>query len=149
MVLPPHEDAAPVRQVVRHDRQPVPPGLHHRLHVVEAVVPAQVGRLQARIYLRSFLKLDDLLGSLGADQERSYSWGRGWELHEDLPPRLTAQSPEPKRWKERTDSAKLSSDLWAKTHTQIQNKTAQTNEQLPESTQGGVAGFHWFHRRGR
>lgn len=76
MVLPPHEDAAPVGQVVRHDGQPVPPGLHHRLHVVEAVVPAQVGRLQACIYLGSFLKLDDLLGSLGADQKRVHS--RGW-----------------------------------------------------------------------
>lgn len=27
MMLPPHEDAAPVGQVVRHDGQPVPPGL--------------------------------------------------------------------------------------------------------------------------
>lgn len=70
MVLPPHEDAAPVGQVVRHDGQPVPPGLHHGLHVVEAVVPAQVGRLQACIDLCGLLKLDDLLGSLGADQGR-------------------------------------------------------------------------------
>lgn len=76
MVLPPHEDAAPVGQVVRHDRQPVPPGLHHRLHVMEAVVPAQVGGLQARIYLCSFLKLDDLLGSLrGAWRNHSWGWG--------------------------------------------------------------------------
>lgn len=77
MVLPPHEDAAPVGQVVRHNGQPVPPGLHHCLHVVEAVVPAQVGRLQACIYLCSFLKLNDLLGSLGVDRERFHSWRLG------------------------------------------------------------------------
>jgi hypothetical protein len=70
MVLPPHEDAAPVRQVVRHDGQPVPPGLHHRLHVVETVVPAQVGWLQTCIYLCGFLKLDDLLGCLTRPGEK-------------------------------------------------------------------------------
>lgn len=45
MMLPPHEDAAPVGQVVGHDGQPVPPGLYHRLHVMQAVVPSQVGWL--------------------------------------------------------------------------------------------------------
>lgn len=70
MVLPPHEDAAPVGQVVRHDGQPVPPGLHHRLHVVQAVAPPQVGRLQARVYLRGFLELNDLLGGLSGTDTR-------------------------------------------------------------------------------
>lgn len=64
MVLPPHEHAAPVGQVVRHDGQPVPPRLHHSLHVVQAVVPPQVGGLQACVDLSSLLKLDDLLGCL-------------------------------------------------------------------------------------
>ena len=64
MMLPPHEHAAPVGQVVRHDGQPVPPRLHHRLHVVQAIVPPQVGGLQACVNLSSFLKLDDLLGCL-------------------------------------------------------------------------------------
>ena len=64
MVLAPHEDAAPVGQVVGHDGQAVPPGLHHRLHVVEAGVSAQVRRLQPRINLSRFLQLDDLLRCL-------------------------------------------------------------------------------------
>lgn len=64
MMLPPHEHAAPVGQVVGHDGQPVPPRLHHRLHVVQAVVPAQVAGLQACVNLSSLLKLDDLLGCL-------------------------------------------------------------------------------------
>lgn len=85
MVLPPHEDAAPVGQVVRHDGQPVPPGLHHRLHVVQAVVPPQVGRLQACVYLRGFLKLDDLLGGLSGtntgDSAVSLTRKKGSGLH--------------------------------------------------------------------
>lgn len=64
VVLAPHEDAAPVRQVVGHDGQPVPPGLHHRLHVVQAGVAAQVGWLQPGVDLGRFLQLDDLLGRL-------------------------------------------------------------------------------------
>lgn len=70
MVLPPHEDTAPVRQVVRHDGQPVPPRLHHRLHVVQAVVPAQVGGLEAGVNLCRFLKFDDLLGCLNGTRIR-------------------------------------------------------------------------------
>lgn len=70
MMLPPHEHAAPVGQVIRHDGQPVPPSLHHRLHVVQAVVSAQVGRLQACIYLCSFLKFNDLLGCLNGTSRR-------------------------------------------------------------------------------
>lgn len=73
MMLPPHEDAAPVGQVVGHDGQPVPPGLHHSLHVVQAVVPPQVGWLKACIYLSSFLKFNDLLGSLNGSSIESTS----------------------------------------------------------------------------
>ena len=69
VVLAPHEDAAPVREVVGHDGQPVPPGLHHRLHVVQAGVPAQTGRLQARVDLRRLLELNDLLGRLCGGRE--------------------------------------------------------------------------------
>lgn len=43
--------------------------LHHRLHVVQAVVPPQVGGLQTCVDLSSLLKLDDLLGCL-RDQVR-------------------------------------------------------------------------------
>lgn len=60
-MLAPHEDAAPVGQVVRDDGQPVPPGLHHGLHVVEAGVAAQVGRLKPGVNLGRFLQLNDLL----------------------------------------------------------------------------------------
>lgn len=92
MVLPPHEDAAPVRQVVRYNGQPVPPGLHHRLHVMEAVVPTQVSGLQACIYLCSFLELDDLLGSLRRAPESPQLRARvstQWERR--LLPHLTTQ----------------------------------------------------------
>lgn len=45
------------------------------------------------------------------------------------------------RWKERTDleNCLQTSMMEAKTHTQIQNRTAQTNERLPESILMGVA----------
>lgn len=64
VVLAPHENAAPVREVVGNDGQPIPPGLHHRLHVVEAGVAAQVCRLKSGVDLRRFLQLDDLLRRL-------------------------------------------------------------------------------------
>lgn len=64
MVLTPHEDAAPVRQVIRDDREPVPPRLHYSLHVVQAGVAAQVGRLKTHVDLSSLLQLNNLLGSL-------------------------------------------------------------------------------------
>lgn len=68
VVLPPHEDAAPVGEVVRDDGQPVPPGLHHSLHVVEAGVTAQVSWLQSSVDLGRLLELDDLLGSLVGEE---------------------------------------------------------------------------------
>lgn len=55
VVLPPHKDAAPMGEVIRDNREPVSPGLHHSLHVVEAGVAAQVGGLEACINLSSFL----------------------------------------------------------------------------------------------
>lgn len=55
VVLPPHKDAAPMGEVIWDNWQPVSPGLHHGLHVVEAGVAAQVGRLEPCIYLSSFL----------------------------------------------------------------------------------------------
>lgn len=70
VVLPPHEDAAPVGQVVRDDGQPVPPRLHHRLHVVQAGVAAQVAGLQPGVDLCRFLQLDDLLRRLNSNQQR-------------------------------------------------------------------------------
>ena len=42
VVLPPHEDSAPVGEDFRDDGQPVPPALHHSLHIVDAGVTAQV-----------------------------------------------------------------------------------------------------------
>lgn len=65
MVLAPHEDAAPVGQVIRNDGQSVPPGFHHCLHVVEAGVAAQVSWLKPCINLGRFLQLNDLLCRLG------------------------------------------------------------------------------------
>ena len=76
-MLAPHEDAAPVGEVVGHDGQPVPPGLHHRLHVVQAGVAAQAGRLQARVDLRRLLELDDLLGRLGGGGGGGVTLGPG------------------------------------------------------------------------
>lgn len=64
VVLAPHEYAAPVGEVVGNDGQAIPPGFHHRLHVVEAGVAAQVGGLKSRVNLSSFLQLDDLLSRL-------------------------------------------------------------------------------------
>lgn len=64
MVLTPHEDAAPVGQVIRDDREPVPPRLHYSLHVVQAGVAAQVGRLKTHVDLSGLLQLNNLLGSL-------------------------------------------------------------------------------------
>lgn len=55
VVLTPHEDTAPVRQVIRDDREPVPPCLHYSLHVVQAGVAAQVGRLKAHVDLSGLL----------------------------------------------------------------------------------------------
>lgn len=69
VVLPPHEDAAPVGEVIRHDRQSVPPGFHHGLHIVQAGVAAQVGRLKSRVDLGRFLQLYNLLCRLGRDRE--------------------------------------------------------------------------------
>lgn len=73
VVLAPHEDAAPVGQVIRNDGQPVPPGFHHRLHVVEAGVATQVRWLEPCINLGRFLQLDDLLCRL---------WGRNYKQKE-------------------------------------------------------------------
>lgn len=61
VVLTPHEDAAPVGQVIRNNGQSVPPRFYHSLHVMEAGVAAQVGRLKASINLGCFLQLNDLL----------------------------------------------------------------------------------------
>lgn len=69
VVLAPHEDAAPVGEVVGDDGQPVAPGLHHRLHVVQAGVAAQVGRLQAQVDLSRLLEFDDLLCRLPESEE--------------------------------------------------------------------------------
>lgn len=73
MVLAPHEDAAPVGEVVGDDGQPVPPGLHHRLHVVQAGVAAQVRRLQAQVDLGRLLELDDLLRRLAKTKKDGQS----------------------------------------------------------------------------
>lgn len=61
VVLAPHEDAAPVGQVVWDNGQSVSPGFHHCLHVVEAGVAAQIGWLEPCIDLGCFLQLNDLL----------------------------------------------------------------------------------------
>lgn len=75
MVLPPHEDAAPVGQVIGHDGRSVPPCLHHGLHVMQAVAAAQVGGLQACIYLCRLLELNDLLGCLDGARTETHSMG--------------------------------------------------------------------------
>lgn len=74
VVLTPHEDAAPMRQVIRDDREPVPPRLHYSLHVVEAGVAAQVGRLKAHVDLSGLLQLNNLLGSLCERDRRMDRW---------------------------------------------------------------------------
>lgn len=61
VVLTPHEDAAPVGKVIGNNRQSVPPGFHHSLHVMETGVAAQVGWLKPCINLSRFLQLNDLL----------------------------------------------------------------------------------------
>lgn len=73
VVLAPHEDAAPVGQIIRNNRQSVPPGLHHSLHIVKAGVAAQVSRLKPCINLGCFLQLNDLLCRLGGGDKREIS----------------------------------------------------------------------------
>lgn len=51
MVVPPGENIAPVRQIVGGHRQSISPGLDDGLHVVEGVVPAEIGGLQALVDL--------------------------------------------------------------------------------------------------
>lgn len=69
VVLAPHEDAAPMGQVIRNNGQPVPPGLHHCLHVMQAGVAAQVSWLEPCINLGRLLQLNYLLCRL----ERKHS----------------------------------------------------------------------------
>lgn len=69
VVLAPHEYAAPMGEVVRNNRQSVPPGFHHGLHVMQAGVAAQVCRLKSCINLSCFLQLNDLLRRLGRKDE--------------------------------------------------------------------------------
>lgn len=73
VVLAPHEDAAPVGQIIRNNWQSVPPGLHHSLHIVKAGVAAQVSRLKPCIDLGRFLQLNNLLCRLGVDGIRKKS----------------------------------------------------------------------------
>lgn len=73
VVLAPHEDAAPVGQVIRNNGQSVPPGFHHSLHVVEAGVAAQVCWLKPCINLGRFLQLNDLLCRLGRNYKQKYA----------------------------------------------------------------------------
>lgn len=61
VVLAPHEDAAPVGQVIRDNGQSVPPGFHHSLHVMETGVASKISWLKPCIDLRCFLQLNDLL----------------------------------------------------------------------------------------
>lgn len=67
VVLAPHEYAAPVGEVIRNNGESIPPGFHHRLHVMEACVAAQVSRLKPCINLGRFLQLDNLLCRLWRD----------------------------------------------------------------------------------
>lgn len=61
VVLAPHEYAAPVGEVIRNNRQSIPPGFNHGLHIMQTGVAAQVGRLKAGVNLGRFLQLNDLL----------------------------------------------------------------------------------------
>lgn len=116
VMLAPHEDAAPVWQVIRDNRQSVPPGFHHCLHVMEAVVAAQVGWLKAGVNLSCFLQLDDLLCCLRGTVLIISGVETFIQRHKDLldhtpwqlPPHFETLTPHGRRltWMVNTKSAK-------------------------------------------